>query len=133
MLFGGAIAFMDYSLGSTPPQVALIVDGKPHYGALRTYDWESAGGGGGNQWIGKIPEVINIQNGSEISVRASWDRRFVELSCVKLEDNTCIVYQQKNNIFTINLEQGQHRLYVTTIWAGRLHEQVVFEYQVNVS
>jgi hypothetical protein len=53
MFFVAVLAITSYSLESQPPKVAPVVDGIPHYGALRSYDWASASGGGGSHYIGK--------------------------------------------------------------------------------
>lgn len=133
VIFIFIIAWMPKPL--RPPQVALVVEGVPHYGGLRNYDWESAGRGGGGHYTFKVPEIIHIQNGSEVSIRGSWDRNLVEISCVRLNISgvPCFIEGQKENTFTINLPDGAYELYVTTKWESNLLERVRYEYHITVT
>jgi hypothetical protein len=132
MFFVAVLAITSYSLESQPPKVVLVVDGIPHYGALRNYDWESASGGGGSHYVGKIPETAIIRNGSAVCISSSWDRQLVEISCVKIKDSTCFVYKQRNSQFEINAPPGENNLDVMSAWKGKLSERVSYEYLIKV-
>lgn len=132
MFFVALITLMDYSLSIQPLTVALVIDGKPHYGSLRTYTWSSAGGGGGAHYPLQVREVIEIENATEVIVRGSWDRRFIELSNVYTDRGSLSFQNLEKDRFVIDLPSGEYWLSVTSRWESKYSETVLYECCISV-
>lgn len=133
ILFMSIISLMDSRLSVRPPNVALLIDGKPHYGSLRTYSWSGGGGGGGAHYIPSASEVIEIESQTKVSLGGPLDREFAGIWFVRTDPEASFYLENlQDNEFVIDLPPGEYWLSVASRWEGRYNEAVFYEYRINV-